>query len=143
MPMLVAEPYTGGSGRHAVLPDGRAVTSYLEGGCEGLWERSRAPHMHPNAIPEEIRAMVIEAKLAHQRWGPKKVMDRRCQEYPEWRLPADSTAGDIEWAAFFCTTVTGGGLAMDEFQFDVVEGGEPPPPPVVSHASQPSLRAPP
>jgi putative transposase len=71
------------------------IRRYLEGGCEGLLERSRAPHKHPNAIPEEVRAMIIETKLAHQRWGPKNVIDRLRRERPAGDWPADSTAGEI------------------------------------------------
>jgi transposase InsO family protein len=71
------------------------IRRYLEEGCEGLLERSRAPHKHPNAIPEEVRAVIIETKLAHQCWGPKKVIDRLRRERPAGDWPADSTAGEI------------------------------------------------
>ena len=71
------------------------IGRYLEAGVEGLQERSRAPHGHSNAVAEEVRAMIIETKLAHQRWGPKKVMDWLHRERAELRWPADSTAGEL------------------------------------------------
>src|SRR5712692_4970805 len=66
-----------------------------EGGAHGLEERSRAPLTHPNQTAEELRAMIVETKLSHQRWGPKKVMDRLRREQPQLHWPADSTAGEI------------------------------------------------
>jgi transposase-like protein len=51
------------------------IERYGERGVQGLEELSRAPHTHPNQTPEELRAMIVETKLSHQRWGPKKVVD--------------------------------------------------------------------
>jgi transposase InsO family protein len=39
--------------------------------------------------------MILATKLAHQSWGPKKVMDRLRGERAERGWPADSTAGEI------------------------------------------------
>ena len=58
-------------------------------------ELSRAPQPHPNQTAEELRAMIVEAKLRHQRWGPKKVLDCLHREQPQLKWPADSTAGEI------------------------------------------------
>jgi len=71
------------------------IRRYREGGPGGLAELSRAAHSHPNQTADEVRAMIIETKLAHQSWGPKKVMDRLRGEQAERDWPADSTAGEI------------------------------------------------
>ncbi len=71
------------------------ISRYREGGPGGLAELSRAAHSHPNQTGDEVRAMIIETKLAHQSWGPKKVMDRLRGERAEKGWPADSTAGEI------------------------------------------------
>jgi len=71
------------------------IHRYREGGPGGLAELSRAAHAHPNQTGDEVRAMIIATKLAHQRWGPKKVMDRLRGERAERGWPADSTAGEI------------------------------------------------
>lgn len=67
----------------------------LSKGLDELAERSRAPHRHPNETPPELVEMIVQTKLAHQHFGPKKVLDclRRCD--PNRRWPADSTAGEI------------------------------------------------
>ncbi len=71
------------------------IRRYEAYGLEGLAERSRAPHSHPNAVSEALKTMMIETKLAHQSWGPKKVVDYLRREHPKRRWPADSTAGEI------------------------------------------------
>lgn len=71
------------------------IKRYHQQGAEGLKELSRAPKSHPNAVPEAQRMMIVEMKLAHQSFGPKKVMDRLRAEHPEQQWPADSTAGEI------------------------------------------------
>lgn len=71
------------------------IKRYESLGADGLKERSRAPRSQPNGVPEPIRRRVVEAKLAHQGWGPKKVMDWLRVKEPEQVWPADSTAGEI------------------------------------------------
>ncbi len=71
------------------------ITRYELYGVEGLKELSRAPHSHPNRISEPIRQRIMEIRLAHQAWGPKKVMDLLRVMEPQECWPADSTAGEI------------------------------------------------
>lgn len=71
------------------------IQRYEAVGLEGLAEQSRAPRSHPNRVPEALRAMIVEMKLAHQSFGPKKVMDRLRELHPQRDWPADSTAGEI------------------------------------------------
>lgn len=65
-------------------------------GPEGLADRSRAPHQHPNATPEAVTAAVIREKQAHPTWGPKKLQPRAAdpvEVITSW--PAISTRGAI------------------------------------------------
>lgn len=71
------------------------IRRYREGGPGGLAELSRAAHSHPNQTADELRAMIVETKLRHQTWGPKKVVDYLRRAGPQWDWPADSTAGEI------------------------------------------------
>lgn len=68
---------------------------YRQQGPPGLEDRSRAPHQHPNAVASELVAQIVSAKLSHQSWGPKKVMDWLRRQQPQVCWPADSTAGAI------------------------------------------------
>lgn len=71
------------------------IQRYEREGLDGLKERSRAPHSHPARVTGAIQERIIETKLRHQAWGPKKVMDwlRRNDGGQSW--PVDSTAGEI------------------------------------------------
>jgi transposase InsO family protein len=71
------------------------IERYADLGPVGLEELSRAPHIHPNQTPEELKDLIISTKLRHQRWGPKKVMDLLRREDERLAWPADSTAGEI------------------------------------------------
>lgn len=71
------------------------VARYQQSGLDGLKEHSRRPHGHPMSVPEAIKEQIIEAKLSHQSWGPKKVMDYLRRREPARYWPADSTAGEI------------------------------------------------
>jgi transposase InsO family protein len=71
------------------------IARYKQRGLQGLEEVGRAPHCHPNQTPEELRALIVQTKLQHQKWGPKKLVDWLRQHRPELKWPADSTAGDI------------------------------------------------
>lgn len=71
------------------------IARYEHQGPQGLEDLERAPHWHPNQTPEELRALIVQAKLQHQRWGPKKVLDWLRDHRPELKWPADSTAGEI------------------------------------------------
>jgi putative transposase len=68
---------------------------YREGGLEGLADRSRAPKQCPHRTPEAIQELVIEARQAHPRWGPRKLLDYLEPRHPEVQLPAPSTVGDL------------------------------------------------
>ena len=71
------------------------IARYDKQGPEGLYDRSRRAHWQPNATAPDIAKRIVEMKLAHQSFGPKKVMDRLRAVEPGTPWPADSTAGDI------------------------------------------------
>ena len=52
----------------------KLIHRYAAHGEEGLLDRSRAPHDHPNATPRELAERIVEAKCAHPTWGPKKLI---------------------------------------------------------------------
>lgn len=64
-------------------------------GPAGFHERSRAPRQHPNAVPEEIVQILVNARLSHQRWGPKKIKDWLRERYPDEEWPSLSTMSVI------------------------------------------------
>jgi putative transposase len=71
------------------------IERYQEKGSEGLNELSRAPLNHPNATGPEIVSKLIDTKLEHKTWGPKKIVARLEKQFPDQVWPAPSTAGRI------------------------------------------------
>lgn len=64
-------------------------------GFEGLSDRSSAPLCHGRRTPDAIRDAIIGERNAHPGWGPKKIVGRLVDRYPETAWPAPSTAGAI------------------------------------------------
>src|SRR5271157_5654463 len=71
------------------------IDRYQTGGMEKLREDSRAPHYHPNATTPEIISEIVNAKLRHTHWGPKKLVSLLKRNYPDKHWPAASTAQSI------------------------------------------------
>jgi transposase InsO family protein len=71
------------------------LNRYQVAGLEALNEMARIPHSHPATTSEEIVSKIIDVKLKHQRWGPKKVVAWLNNKYPEDSWPVASTAGKI------------------------------------------------
>ncbi len=68
---------------------------YLELGPSGLVERSRAPHRHGRATPEEIVARIVAMRLERPSWGAKKLLAELAKRDPDVCWPAASTITDI------------------------------------------------
>ena len=67
---------------------------YREGGLEGLRDRLRAPHRIPHKTPPGIEELVVEERVNHPTWGPKKlayVLKTKHGICP----PAASTIGEV------------------------------------------------
>jgi transposase InsO family protein len=71
------------------------VGRYEAEGLDGLKDRSRAPHRHPNATPPEVVELLLEGRRKHPTWGPVKLMAWLDRHQPGTAWPAPSTAGDI------------------------------------------------
>ena len=68
---------------------------YLELGPAGLVDRSRAPHRHGRATPEEIVARIVAMRLERPSWGAKKLLVELAKQEPDVGWPAASTITDI------------------------------------------------
>jgi len=71
------------------------VSRYEADGLDGLKDQSRRPHGHPHTTDARTREQIIQTKLAHQSFWPKKVVDYLRREQPTQAWPADSTVGEI------------------------------------------------
>lgn len=63
---------------------------YRESGLEGLREMSRRHHSHPHKTAKELEAAIIDVRMRHERWGPRKLHRILQREHP-----------DIAWPVFF------------------------------------------
>ena len=73
----------------------KRVERYKLWSWEGLGDRSRAPHSHPNSTPQPVIERLIRAKGDHPTWGPKKLVAWLGRVEPRMKWPAASTAGEI------------------------------------------------
>ena len=73
----------------------KIIGRYEAYGNEGLLDRSRAPHSHPNATPIEVAERIIATKHDRPTWGPKKVVAWLSSIEPEVPWPSPSTASGI------------------------------------------------
>jgi len=64
-------------------------------GLEGLEESSREPLYHPNATALEIVEEIVSLKRNKMKWGPKKIIAKLKNDYPDISWPADSTGNKI------------------------------------------------
>lgn len=62
-------------------------------GVEGLSDRSRAPHEHPQSVAAEIVERCLALRRANPTWGPVKVRGSLERVYRAEELPAASTIG--------------------------------------------------
>src|SRR5208282_4336650 len=68
---------------------------YDEGGVEGLQDRSRAPHRHPNQMSDGTAEAVLAMRRAHVHWGPRKVWERLRRQEPSQAWPSPSAIGAL------------------------------------------------
>ena len=66
---------------------------YHSEGLDGLSDRSRAPHEHPQAVNPEVAARCLAVRQAHPTWGPVKVREWLDRRFPAVAWPAVSTIG--------------------------------------------------
>jgi len=73
----------------------KLVTRYMAEGMDGLKDRSRAPHRHPNQTAREVAEQLVSAREAHPRWGPRKLRGWLMRKKPKTQWPAPSTIGTL------------------------------------------------
>src|SRR2546421_12842959 len=73
----------------------KLIERYQKFGLEGLRELSRKPRLSPHAVPDDVIALVVDTRLAHPRWGPRKLRASLGREQPERKLPAASTVAEV------------------------------------------------
>lgn len=61
------------------------LSRYKSEGLEGLHDRSRASHNHPNAIGDEMVELIIQARVGHPSWGAKKLLPWLQRKHPQRR----------------------------------------------------------
>ncbi len=67
-------------------------TNRYEGqGIDGLKELGRAPLSHPNETRAEIVRALIQEKMEHGKWGPKKLLSHLQRSRPEVQWPSVCT----------------------------------------------------
>jgi len=71
------------------------VQRYHAHGVGALVDRSRAPQMHPNAVPQTLVEAIVAFRRRHPRWGPRKLRVILSRAHPGSALPAASTIGVI------------------------------------------------
>lgn len=71
------------------------INRYADEGPSAFVERSHAPHVVANRVPDDIAQHVIAVRRAHKTWGPRKVLAWLEAREPEIAWPAASTIGDI------------------------------------------------
>lgn len=71
------------------------LARFEEEGAAGLFDRSRAPQQHPQAITDRIAERCLEVRRAHPAWGPVKVRAYLERRAPATEWPAASTIGEL------------------------------------------------
>ena len=71
------------------------INRFKENGQSGFQELSRRPHRCPWQTEEGIVEELVDARKAHPKWGPKKLLDLMQKRNPGRELPAISTAALI------------------------------------------------
>jgi hypothetical protein len=59
-------------------------------GARGIYNRSRAPHKHPNQLSFEVEQLIVRLKKEKPKWGAPKVRELINRKYPGIKLPATS-----------------------------------------------------
>ena len=71
------------------------LARYRLEGIDGLIERSRAPHAHPQLVTAAVAERCLAVRRAHRSWGPVKVRAWLERDEPEVAWPAASTIGEL------------------------------------------------
>lgn len=64
-------------------------------GLGGLADRSCAAHHHPNQTPAELEAEILQLRAERPHWGPRKLLWRLQQLWPDRAWPSRSTVAEL------------------------------------------------
>lgn len=64
---------------------------YKQLGASGMEDQSRRPKSHRNELPESVVCEIIKLKIAHSKWGPKKIRELYRRKYSNEDLPSESS----------------------------------------------------
>lgn len=71
------------------------VARFLAEGDRQLEDRSRRPHTSPWSVAPELAALLLETRVRHPTWGPRKILDYLTPRHPLAVWPAASTIGTL------------------------------------------------
>lgn len=71
------------------------IARYRQGGCAALMDQSRAPRSRPQATPQVIADAIVDLRMKHRFWGPRKLRAWLVERKPDVKWPAPSTIGDL------------------------------------------------
>ncbi len=71
------------------------IDRFEQEGVPGLGDRSRAPLNSPQAISDDVRAILLDLRRRHPFWGPRKILGWLAMNRPRVPRPAASTVGDL------------------------------------------------
>lgn len=64
-------------------------------GPDGLRDRSRRPKGNSRSIAAPVSERLVQLRLEHRTWGPRKLVAWLEANEPGWELPAPSTVGEL------------------------------------------------
>lgn len=71
------------------------IARFKTGGLGEMANRSRRPHASPRATETTLRQLIIEFRLEHPTWGPRKIVAGLERRHRGLQLPVPSTVGGI------------------------------------------------
>lgn len=71
------------------------IGRYEREGAGGLEERTQRPKSCPHQTGEWIVKELVQVRMRHPSWGPKKLLKHVSKKHRDWELPALSTVSDI------------------------------------------------
>ena len=85
---------------------------FLSKGLEGMVEESRRPRSSPQQLDEEVVCKIVRLKLAHRRWGPRKIRELYLRQH-----------GQAASESSFKRVLEGAGLTVPRKQRKASEAG--------------------
>ena len=68
---------------------------FEEQGEAGMGEYSRAPHRHPNCMPEAVEQAIVELRKHRRHWGPKKLAVKLRDAFWEEDVPSLTSIANV------------------------------------------------